>query len=201
MTNKNKPQRDPVEVKRQRAEYQRRWRAQHPEYNVRYLEKMKRLDPARWAERKRKDAEASRCYRENMQRADPEWRQRNVDYQRRYRLQFPEKQDEYQRRYRATHPHAKAASIKRWHAQHPLRNRNYTGRYRAKKAGVPPDRIEQVDLGEVVQAADGRCGLCHQPIAPGEPMEFDHIVPIASGGSHTLSNLQLAHVRCNRRRR
>ena len=60
------------------------------------------------------------------------------------------------------------------------------------------------------RAGDGRCALCNEqcqdpsvwktwdgktymPLAP----TLDHIIPLAKGGTHTLSNAQLACVRCN----
>lgn len=40
------------------------------------------------------------------------------------------------------------------------------------------------------------CKLCGMPIAF-EETTLDHIVPIAHGGPHHKSNLQLAHQHCN----
>lgn len=44
------------------------------------------------------------------------------------------------------------------------------------------------------------CGICGKPIAHGDA-EIDHIIPVARGGTHDLSNLQLAHRSCNRSKR
>jgi 5-methylcytosine-specific restriction endonuclease McrA len=43
------------------------------------------------------------------------------------------------------------------------------------------------------------CWLCNKAIVGEEPT-IDHVVPRALGGTHQLSNLRLAHDRCNRRR-
>ncbi|MGW7617417.1 HNH endonuclease [Streptomyces antimycoticus] len=47
------------------------------------------------------------------------------------------------------------------------------------------------------------CGLCRRPVDPGlawpHPMSasVDHILPLSQGGSHTLANVQCAHLSCN----
>jgi len=43
------------------------------------------------------------------------------------------------------------------------------------------------------------CGLCGRPVELRE-MEIDHVIPMAQGGTHALSNLQPAHGECNRRK-
>lgn len=53
----------------------------------------------------------------------------------------------------------------------------------------------------------GCCGICGEPIFKRfkHPHSFsasiDHKVPIARGGTNALSNLQLAHLGCNSRKR
>jgi len=56
------------------------------------------------------------------------------------------------------------------------------------------DRVRQRAL------AAGVCTLCALPISSGEPMDFDHILPIALGGAHSEENLQWVHATCNRRK-
>lgn len=41
------------------------------------------------------------------------------------------------------------------------------------------------------------CGFCRLPLADG-PIDVDHVVQRAAGGSDELPNLRLAHRRCNR---
>lgn len=53
---------------------------------------------------------------------------------------------------------------------------------------------------QVVRAADV-CALCGQPPTPTDPLEADHIVPLALGGAAlALDNLRAAHKSCNGRR-
>lgn len=51
----------------------------------------------------------------------------------------------------------------------------------------------------VVQAADV-CALCGRPPTPTDPLEADHIVPLALGGASTPDNLRATHKSCNSRR-
>lgn len=46
----------------------------------------------------------------------------------------------------------------------------------------------------VWQRDQGRCVTCGSQ----ERLEYDHIIPIAKGGSNTARNLQLLCERCNR---
>ena len=45
--------------------------------------------------------------------------------------------------------------------------------------------------------ANGKCAICGKPIKFKE-MTVDHKIPLSKGGTNDLSNLQLAHLMCNR---
>lgn len=49
--------------------------------------------------------------------------------------------------------------------------------------------------------ADKPCPLCGQPILPGEPVDVDHVRPVARGGTNAMTNMQRAHATCNRTKR
>lgn len=55
----------------------------------------------------------------------------------------------------------------------------------------------------VIERDGGICQLCSNPVDMALPYPhpkaatLDHIVPVSAGGSHDLSNLQLAHMDCN----
>lgn len=56
-------------------------------------------------------------------------------------------------------------------------------------------------LEYLIKRDHGRCGICHKPVRAltGEMKpSIDHIYPRSLGGSDDLTNLQLAHWRCNR---
>jgi 5-methylcytosine-specific restriction endonuclease McrA len=48
---------------------------------------------------------------------------------------------------------------------------------------------------------EDRCWLCDEPGDDRDPLEVDHVVPKAQGGTDERSNLRAAHRSCNRRRR
>lgn len=71
---------------------------------------------------------------------------------------------------------------------------------RAQKFKTQVQNIIPVD----VYIRDGwNCGICYGSVDPTstfpDPMSpsLDHILPLSKGGTHTLDNVQLAHLRCN----
>jgi len=63
--------------------------------------------------------------------------------------------------------------------------------------------VEAVDRKRVFERDNWTCQLCKQPvdsaIAWPDPMagSLDHVVPVSKGGEHSMSNTQLAHLKCN----
>ena len=52
----------------------------------------------------------------------------------------------------------------------------------------------------LVLAYKNKCGICGKEIK-GESPTIDHLIPKALGGNGELSNLQLAHKKCNSRKK
>jgi 5-methylcytosine-specific restriction endonuclease McrA len=69
------------------------------------------------------------------------------------------------------------------------------GRRRARQQGLP---FELIPVDEILKRKRV-CGICGKRIQG--RFEIDHIIPLAMSGSHTKTNLQLAHSACNRRKR
>lgn len=69
--------------------------------------------------------------------------------------------------------------------------------------GIDPDgRRDPLPKGrrEAVIARDGYvCGICRGAVEP-DDVHIDHIKPWSKGGTHALSNLQVAHSVCNMRK-
>lgn len=71
--------------------------------------------------------------------------------------------------------------------------RQSEGRRRAKKRAAP---TEHIDLQEIFIRDKGVCGICGRPVDP-DQWHLDHVIPLARGGAHQRSNVQVAHPSCN----
>ena len=78
-----------------------------------------------------------------------------------------------------------------------MANRRGMANWRAKKAGVPAERIKSFEKMFFNQR--GRCAYCSEPLD--DNFELDHVVPIAKGGGNTPRNVVLACIPCNRKKR
>src|SRR6476660_1455781 len=69
----------------------------------------------------------------------------------------------------------------------------------AGAGSAPPRKKISFGLRWRVAAAQGfLCALCGETL--GEEIDVDHILPVCSGGSDSMSNLQVLHLRCHRRK-
>lgn len=88
----------------------------------------------------------------------------------------------------------------RW-KRNPAKRRAYADARRALVRGAT--EAEQIVRTVVFDRDNWTCGLCNEPIDAGLAFpdrwsaSIDHIVPLALGGTHTLANLQAAHLTCN----
>ncbi len=63
--------------------------------------------------------------------------------------------------------------------------------------------VESFALAEIAVRDGKRCGICHGRVLMGRAVPhpkaptMDHILPLAAGGEHSRSNMQLAHFICN----
>src|SRR5258707_13259389 len=60
---------------------------------------------------------------------------------------------------------------------------------------------EGVDYGEVLIRDGGICHLCLDPVTDGhgqrpESLQFNHVIALASGGSHVSANVRTSHAVC-----
>lgn len=68
----------------------------------------------------------------------------------------------------------------------------------AKQRNV--DSYQRAINRRLVTASASHCGICHQPLTYLDKVEADHIIPVADGGTHDVSNLRAVHRSCNRQR-
>ena len=63
----------------------------------------------------------------------------------------------------------------------------------AKQGGIPMRHIPRDVRQRVWQRYGGRCAEC----GDGQYLEFDHVIPVAKGGSNSDANVQLLCRKCN----
>lgn len=91
------------------------------------------------------------------------------------------------------------------HCSERCRHQRHSARYGSR--GMDP-RYIQGTRRELVFERDGWiCQLCFEPVDPTLTWPhrmmatIDHIIPVVNGGAHVQSNVRLAHLSCNTRRR
>ena len=92
------------------------------------------------------------------------------------------------------------AANDRWRANNPEAYRDIsvaaTARRRARKKSSAIGRVSYKTVRERLGMI---CGICLEAIVG--KYEYDHIIPLSKGGTHTTENLQLAHRGCNQWKR
>lgn len=188
---------DIEERRAKKAAYMKGWRARNLEH-ARVLEKASR-DRNREARRLR-DREYYAKHKASINAQRKPKSEGDLERGRQWHAANRECLNRRSREYYQAHREEHNARARRWEAEHPERARELriakVQRYRARLRAA---RVEPLDIGEVIRNAQGLCGICGSLVSPDE-LSIDHIVPISKGGPHTTSNLQLAHLTCNRRK-
>ncbi len=158
------------------------WKAQNKEkvaagakvYRESHKEEMKALIAA-WAAKfpEKRNATAKRYYERNPEKC----RERSRLYYRR----FPEKAAASRNAYRAT-------------AGYKSVNQNNMAKRRAR-IGAHVGTLSVGLAEKLIKLQKGRCACCGGALSG--DYHLDHIVPLALGGSHEDSNIQLLHGKCN----
>lgn len=68
-------------------------------------------------------------------------------------------------------------------------------KYWSRRAITPDLKTQTRD--KLLKRQDCKCSLCGKTFLPFDIIETDHIIPIARGGSHKTTNLQLLHAICH----
>lgn len=87
-----------------------------------------------------------------------------------------------------------AEQVRRYRQNHPEKVREFASRRKSRKHG----RLPRGTVSGLFAAQKGRCAICRVSIRPG--YHLDHIMPLARGGKHVKSNLQLLCPPCNLRK-
>lgn len=122
------------------------------------------------------------------------WRARNAEHRRAYRegrraIEAAAKR----RRYHEGDLRERQAAYARANR---LLFRSASAKYLARLLG---NEADTVDYAAILLERGATCHLCNEPILPNE-LEFDHVIPLKRGGTHTAANIRPAHGRCNRRK-
>jgi 5-methylcytosine-specific restriction endonuclease McrA len=137
------------------------------------------------ANRERRRDELAALHRERYAKN----RERVIEERREFRAREAARINEERRRKRAVSPERYRAMQRAYYAA----NREVI----IERVKARNFRRRWVDLEELI-ARDGLlCGICGDFLDPGLA-DVDHVHPKSLGGSNDLSNLQLAHVTCNR---
>lgn len=109
-------------------------------------------------------------------------RQRKSEYDRIRRASFPEKAREARRRF----------------VPDPEERRLTAGKRRARRRNQGVYTVTVKDLTRTLGRFGWHCAYCRGPFTDSNPLEWDHIIPIARGGTHSIGNLTPACKKCNR---
>ena len=179
-------------------------------------------------DRQKRDSLSSRCkdcLSESRARPDKVAKQRiaHREYREAHRLELREYQREYynanrekildaNRLYRRSNPDkirtikraeyeankaSHAEQGRRWRKNHPLAWSEYDRRRRAQKRNSRVCLISESDIRSRFAVFGDRCAYCG---ATGR-LTVDHVVPLARGGMHILSNIRPACKPCNSQKR
>lgn len=150
-------------------------------------------------------------------------REKFIERSREWQRDNPEKMLERSRRYEAAHREARtarkrdpklaSAQSRRYYlknadaqrersrvytAAHPEVSREHMRRRRAAQRGTSSALVTPRDLERALRRHDGRCTYCGSDLTG--CLEWDHVVPLARGGRHSIGNLVPSCASCNRRK-
>src|SRR5712691_10394227 len=128
-----------------------------------------------------------------------DWMKRNPDKareaMRRWRTRHPEQHALARDAYDAAHRASANARRKRYRLSHPEVRRVIWQVRRARIAGAR-GKYTAREWADLVLSFQGRCAYC----GGDGPLQPDHRIPLALGGSNSIDNIRPACGRCNRRK-
>lgn len=166
-----------------RKAYIKAWKKAHPSCGA----EAKRL----WWKRNKKKAS---MYRKQWRIKNPE---RALEADRKRRMMYADKIRVRNRDYTRAHPEQNRERSKKWRKENPEKSMNNRVRYRAKIL-ANGGRLSRGLTKRLLATQEGRCAnpKCRKDLSI-TGIHRDHIMPIAAGGAHSDSNIQLLCPRCN----
>jgi len=187
--NRTKPRRiimTPDESKAARLASAKKWREANREKHRTAVKKCRQAPRAMEAARLRSAIYASKNRERERARAE-KWRRDNPDREKATRARY----------YRANTSKVKEAT-KHFRKNNPDLYRHYANEYKALKR-TKGTRLPKGYRNDLLRNQSGLCRACKTDLAT-SGFEVDHIVAIARGGEHSIENVQLLCVTCNRRK-
>lgn len=99
-------------------------------------------------------------------------------------------------RYHATHQEQMREARRERARRNPEKVSEWNRRRRARKLGA---RVGRVSYAEILGRDGLTCHLCGGAVS-NATLSFDHVVPLARGGAHSMDNIKVAHLSCNSRK-
>ena len=110
------------------------------------------------------------------------------------------KQEYDSRRYDIDREEIVARAVK-WQKDNVLRSRGIGSRRRARKRSNGTYTVTPRDLRRLLHRFRNRCAYCDVPVAIGDNLHLDHVLPISRGGAHSIGNLLPTCAWCNQSKR
>jgi HNH endonuclease. len=90
------------------------------------------------------------------------------------------------------------ATAKRWIEQHAAAVRSIQRRANAKRKALERGAvvIERINYDAILRRDRMHCHICRRKVTLND-LHFDHVMPLARGGTHTADNIAVSHARCN----
>lgn len=98
------------------------------------------------------------------------------------------------RQRRAANPAQQREYRRRWREANPARRRELEMRRQALKRG---GKVTKTDYAAIITEFGMVCHICGDGIPSMSDLHFDHVIPLAKGGSHTHENIKPSHAICN----
>jgi 5-methylcytosine-specific restriction endonuclease McrA len=101
--------------------------------------------------------------------------------------------------FRARRPGRSLEASRRWIKNHPEKAKSLqrlrSSKRRALIKGSAVGQFTLTDEAALLNKQRGRCAICGKKLR--KRFHVDHITPLARGGEHKLTNLQITHPKCN----
>lgn len=122
-----------------------------------------------------------------------------------------ESKEQQRRRYAAANKESRNSKLRQKWAENPEQGRARTQRYKLahpektkeqklrRRARELNATIGKVCLKTILKRDNYLCHICKQTVAKNE-LSYDHVIPLARGGGHSMENIKVAHFLCNLRK-